>query len=160
MLADQADVSAFLRVRAISAFLAAIENYPTSAFVYQVAEAHCNLAQVLCQHGVGMESDFQEIYLKRALDSYEMASKFFTAERHPIRWAYIQMCMGGIFATHAQIAITEIAANDYAEATERFGAAAKIFHSSNETEYAEFCDAGIKKINELKEKSHAAGGRP
>jgi len=117
----------FLRVRAIAEFGAAIETTPIVAYPSHAAALHEMLGQILVEHAAEIEHDISEIYLIRAIQSYEIAGSIFTRDRHPRRWANIQERLGSIFAHHARMPDVLSGQEDTAKAIIHLEEAASVY---------------------------------
>ena len=142
----------FLRIQSISAFLAALETYPSTLFPRQYAETHIGLADVLVQQGQNSNENLIELHFFRALGSYSGACEiYFTKDRHPIRWAELQKKLGNIFAIHAQLEGTESTHSDLEQSIEHIENARRIFRQHNISAEIEACDRALKTLSELVE---------
>jgi hypothetical protein len=100
----------FNRVIAISEFQAALDSFAILNFPMEFAQAHANLGRTLVEHAAaGSEGELTELYLTRAMSSYEIAMNAFTEDKYPQRWASITLQMARTFAIHAQLEGTESA---------------------------------------------------
>lgn len=93
----------FLLVQAASSHLAAIEIFPSILFPIPFAEAHLYLGSTLFQLALNSDRSIGEAYLARAIGSYDIAMNIFTEEKYPERFADIQLRLGAIFSTHAEL---------------------------------------------------------
>ncbi len=154
LLAEQADAKdldanqrAFLRVRAMAEFNAAIETYPATAFPFRFAEAQRALGQVLFHHALTIvDNDLSEAYLFRALNAFEGAAEIIGRDRKPLDWAAIQMYVGAVFECHARFADVTVALGDMERAVARYEAAASVFTVVHAPDEKEACDRAIDNI--------------
>jgi len=157
LLAQQADLAektskdaAFIRLRSISCFLAAIETYPSVKFPHAFAEAHFKLAEVLLTHGLYAEEELIEFYLVRAINSYHQACEFHTEETHPAEWAYMQCRLGSVFGNHARVEGIESAKQDIEMAISYFEEGKRVFGDLNDQDRVISCNDNISCLrNEL-----------
>ena len=93
----------FLRVRAICEFSSAAETVPILIYPVPAAGIHEGLASILVEHAVALNNEMSEMYLFRAVQSYETAGAMLTREGHPRRWANTRERIGSIFAHHSRL---------------------------------------------------------
>ncbi|POR54313.1 helix-turn-helix domain-containing protein [Bosea psychrotolerans] len=117
----------FLRIRAISEFNSAIETTSVIAYPLHAAALHELLARVLTDHAVAIDNEIGEVYLVRAIQSYEISGSIFNREQHPHRWAQIQERIGSIFAHHARMPNVTSSKEDIAKAITYLEEAAAVF---------------------------------
>lgn len=144
-------VSAFLRIRAISAFNAAIEMCPSNYFPVPYAKSHMYLANTLVSCIRGQDISMSEFYLARAIASYEVALAVFDRENFPLYWASIQMSLGGVFATHSQFEGVESSGTDRQEAVRRYELAVTEFNKMGCVDEVEKCNRALEWLHELQE---------
>jgi transcriptional regulator with XRE-family HTH domain len=117
----------FLRIRAISEFGSAIETTSIVSYPLRAAALHEMLAQVLVDHAVALNDEFGEVYLARAIHSYEISGSVFTRELHPLKWARLQERIGSIFAHHSRMPNVTSVNDDTAKAIMHLEEAASVF---------------------------------
>jgi tetratricopeptide (TPR) repeat protein len=110
--------AAFYRLRSISALLAAIETYPATEFPLPLAQAHLRLGGVLFRQGLTLSDQACEVYLIRAVNSYEMALSVIDEQNQTSDWTSIHAELGRIFFSHSKMADAEIAKSDLDRATQ------------------------------------------
>ncbi len=138
----------FLRIQAISDYQASIETYPETIFPLRFAQAHFELANVLFQHGLTVDRPVDEVYLIRAIQSYEIASVIFETEAALGHWAECQMYIGSVFAHHAHLDGIQTKEHDFNEALQRFEAALKVFSQEGMQEACRSCERSIARLRE------------
>lgn len=138
----------FLRIQAISDYQASIETYPETIFPLRFAQAHFELANILFQHGLTVDRSLDEVYLVRAVQSYEIASVIFESEGALDRWAECQMYIGSVFAHHAHMEEIQTKEHDLNEALKRLEAALKVFKQEGRQEYCDSCERSIAGLRE------------
>jgi tetratricopeptide (TPR) repeat protein len=131
-MADNSDLKEyqahFLRIRAISEYQAAVETFPMVAYPFQTADIHESLASVLVEHAKALNDDtLSEVYLLRAIQSYEVVGAVFTRQAHPMRWARTRERIGSIFAHHGRFPNAASPDDDLAKAAKSFEEAATLF---------------------------------
>eukprot|EP00581_Thalassiosira_minuscula_P039580 CAMPEP_0184460408 /NCGR_PEP_ID=MMETSP0740-20130409/40513_1 /TAXON_ID=385413 /ORGANISM="Thalassiosira miniscula, Strain CCMP1093" /LENGTH=57 /DNA_ID=CAMNT_0026833699 /DNA_START=128 /DNA_END=298 /DNA_ORIENTATION=+ len=52
---------------------------------------------------MALQNELTELYLMRAVSSYEEALKVYTSDNNPLMWAKIQTYLGTIFAAHSEM---------------------------------------------------------
>jgi tetratricopeptide (TPR) repeat protein len=138
----------FLRIQAISDYQASIETYPETIFPLRFAQAHFELANILFQHGLTVDRSQDEVYLVRAIQSYEIASVILESEAALGRWAECQMYIGSVFAHHAHLDGIQTKEHDFNEALQRFEAALKVFRQEGREEECSSCERSIARLRE------------
>ena len=148
-LNENADEKAFMRIQAIAAYCAAIEVYPLSFFPYQYGHTQYGLATILQAHAMALQNELTELYLLRAIGSYEEALKVFSEDSDPLMWARIQTYLGTIYAAHSELDGTTSVRHDCETAITHFQKAARVFETEGYTEQLATCSRAIKTM-ELK----------
>ncbi|WP_155253572.1 helix-turn-helix domain-containing protein [Bradyrhizobium japonicum] len=143
----ESEAARFLRVQAISAYLASIETFPEVSFPMPFAEAHKSLSDLFFDQSVATDDELKEFYLFRAIASSNSAGEIFSKERYPDDWAHIQTQLGRIFLYHATLR-DDTLVTDLNQAKEHFQEALKIFQTSNDEVEIEFCHERLKYIDE------------
>jgi hypothetical protein len=106
------------------------------------------LARVLYDHALKSKRELTEFNLLRALASCESACSVFTEELNPLRWAELQLYIGSIFGSHAELDEIESATTDLQEAKTRFESALRIFKERNCASERSFCKQALARIKE------------
>jgi len=149
-MADRGDFKGyrehFLRIRAISEYHAAVETIHVAAFPFRAADIHNSLAGVLIKHAMAVGEPLAEMYLFRAMQSYEIVARVYSREDHPMRWAQANERIGSIFAQHAALPGVTTAEADIAKATEFLQAAAAAFDELEARAEAAKCRAKIERL--------------
>src|SRR5271154_6369550 len=101
---NDTEESKFNRIVAISEFQATLDSFTILNLPMEFAQAHANLGRALVEHAAtGLEGELTELYLARAMASYEIAANAFTERKYPEKWASITSQVARIFAIHAQL---------------------------------------------------------
>jgi len=108
----------YLRLKSMGAFLSALEVYPQSFFAYPYAQAHYNLAMVYFRYGLSLRSELTEVYLFKALMSFDAAETVYTEENHPKKWVEIQYFRAMVFSLHAELPNAYSTVYDYDKSVE------------------------------------------
>ena len=130
-------------------YCAAIEVYPLSFFPYQYGHTQYGLATILQAHAMALQNELTELYLLRAIGSYEEALKVFSEDSDPLMWARIQTYLGTIYAAHSELDGTTSVRHDCETAITHFQKAARVFETEGYTEQLATCSRAIKTM-ELK----------
>jgi tetratricopeptide (TPR) repeat protein len=136
----------FLRIRAIADYQASIETYPETIFPLRYAQAHFELGNVLFQQGLIPNYLQAELYLFRAIQSYEIASLVFQQEEQSVSWADCQMYIGSVFAHHADLNDGRTRQHDLPKALECFEAALEVFQKEGSESGCEQCERAITRL--------------
>ncbi|MER9601524.1 hypothetical protein [Mesorhizobium sp. M0243] len=122
-----ADERYFLRLRAIVEINAAIETFPAATFPFRFADAQLEMGRLLFQHAVALQNQqLSEVYLARAVHSFEVASEVMGIERDAYRWAQLRTTLGSLFAYHADRAEVMVALADLERVIEYYEEAAEV----------------------------------
>lgn len=146
----------FLRVRAITEYLAAIEVFPFAAFPFRTADMHEGLGNVLVAHANAVDDTLAELYLVRAIQSFETASAVFTRENSPARWARVRACIGSIFEHHAGLPNAMSPQDDIERAVKEYGEAAAVYEELTQQSELAMCR---EKLKYLKGNTNVARGK-
>ena len=139
----------FNRIIAISEFQAVLDSFTVLNFPMEFAQAHANLGQALVEHAAaGLEGELTELYLERAMASYEIAMNAFTEDKYPQRWASITLQMARTFAIHAQLEGIESAKDDLEHSRALFEKALNFYRNNGPPEMVEYCLEPLSKIEE------------
>ena len=147
-LNENADEKAFMRIQAIAAYCAAIEVYPLSFFPYQYGHTQYGLATILQAHAMALQNELTELYLLRAIGSYEEALKVFSEGSDPLMWARIQTYLGTIYAAHSELDGTTSVRHDCETAIAHFQKAARVFETEGYTEQLATCSRAAKTMQQ------------
>lgn len=131
--------ASFLRIRAITSFVAAIETFPEVQFPMPFAAAHSGLAEVLFEHGLSANDHLFEMYFTRALHSFNQVAEIHSKENSPLRWAQMQCRLGSVFGNHAMRVDGETAEHDLEMAISYFDAGLEVFEELEDKEREESC---------------------
>lgn len=139
--------AAFLRLRAISEFRAAIDAYPEAQFPIRFASAQTNVGQLYVQHAMSHDDPhMREAYLFRSLQAFEIATEIVRRDRESDRWAQLQASIGAVFHAHSDIAAdATIAVSDLERAAEYYGAACTAYREASNSVEAANCSAAIER---------------
>ena len=116
----------FLRIRAISEFLGAIETFPETIFPYRFAQAQTSLADVFFAHATTIPSEASEVYLLRAIGAYEAALQIYTREFHPAQWGHLQVNIGKVIHYHSTLDWISSQKSDQEEAEKYYNSAIEV----------------------------------
>jgi len=136
----------FLRMQAIVDYQASIETYPETIFPMRFAQAHFELAGVLFQQALDVGRPQNEMYMFRAIQSYEIAGMFFQQEELSLQWAQCQMYVASIFANHAHLEGCQTRDHDSDQALQRFEAALEVFQKEQRDQERQTCEKAIARL--------------
>lgn len=141
--------SEFLRLRAIAEYLSAIEISAITSFPFRTANIHLSLANTLVEQSRVAQTSFTEVYLMRAVQSYEIASTIFTKQIDPLRWADIRERIGSIFAQHSTFPYAPSPQADRDRAIKELTEAVEIFEQFDYKADLSRCSKKITSLQEL-----------
>lgn len=143
-----ADERAFLRVRAIADYQAAIETFPVTVFSDRFAEISYELGNLLFHHALSQDDQLSEMYLFRALEAYKKAVYINSKENNPKRWADIHSYVGTVFVHHGALVEDDAKEYDYQQALECFNEAKQTYSESGYDKEADKCEVAIQRLVE------------
>jgi transcriptional regulator with XRE-family HTH domain len=148
----EAEERHFLRLRAIVEITAAIETFPAVGFPFRFADAQSVLGRLLFQHAAALQDQqLSEVYLARAVQSFDLAAEVLGVEREPHRWAHLRASQASIFALHAEWAEVSIGLNDLQRAIDYYEEAAAVFEKHGFVSEAANCREAISHAQSQRE---------
>lgn len=138
----------FMRIRAISELQSAAETVPMVAFPHQAADIHETLGEVLLEHALHLGNALTEMYLFRALQSYEIVARVYDQDTHPMRWAHVRGTIASIFVHHAHLPNATAPEQDIAQAIGNLEQAAVVFEALKAQKELDACRASIAALHD------------
>ena len=141
--------SKFSRVLAISEFQSSLDSFTILNLPTEYAQAHTNLGRALVEHATAdFKGNLTELYLARAIASYEISANTFTEDRFPEKWASITLQMARVFAIHSQIEGIESVTYDLEQSRAHFEKSLKFYRTRGPSEMVDYCLESLGKIEE------------
>jgi len=159
LIEDEPRKALFLRLRAISGFMTAIETYPEHLFPDQFAEASFLLARVLLTIARASEIFMQEVYMARALNHLKASEQIYSFERNATRWLEIQLMAGMVFMYHSNID-EEAELHDLQEAKLIYEQIKQKFTENLNSENLNECNERLNIINDRLDELGMSDARP
>jgi hypothetical protein len=147
-----ADDPAFSRVMAISQYQSVFDAFLVLDLPIEYAQAHANLASALVIHATDPEQESTELYLMRAVSSYEIAVSTFNEAQFADKCASIQANLGRIFVIHSQLNRIDSAESDLDQAKKHIEKALEIYRLNGPAEMVDWCLESLSKIEKLRSK--------